>query len=388
MRLIYGFYLALGLAVAGFLGWRAVVFFPEAWGKFSERDQKSFRSVRIDSTVFENEPSSGADTTEVSQDTSLTALLGRMATELGIASRKTGTTIAEVGGVPLYTLDFRKGVPLAERVQILSDSLARHGFRLDESSERPRAKYPWASRLYREERIVAMLRGRSFASPGPGTFRLHVGFWSDSLTTPELASFEKLPAGVMLALKPEAFATAQLSGISRKRGLDLAVLVRVESSLYPASLQEKTRVLLHHDARDIRGRILASDSVKVLAKGVVVLDGDRGARDPGLAARLAELLRDKSWWIMDATRTSASRLEEAAIAANLGILPAARKTDALPTASLEAAALQAESDGEAAVLLKLDTSSVASLLAFVPLVKDRGIAIAPWPVLHRRPTGD
>jgi len=385
MRLIYGFYLAAGLTVLGFLGWRAVLFFPEAWSQFGERGQKTFRSARIDSTVFEAEPTGEADTTKVSQDTGVTALLTRLAPQLGIATRKT-SAIAE--GVPLYTMDFRKGVPLAERVQGMSDSLASHGYHLEESSERLRSKYPWAARLYREETPVALLRGRAFAPPSPGTFRLHVCLWSDSLTVPELGALEKLPAGVMLALRPEAFATSQLSGISRSRKLDLAVLLRVETSLFPASLQEKTRILLHHDATDIRRRILASDSVARLAKGLVVLDGDRGARDPGLAARLADLMHDKSWWILDATRTSASRLEDAAVERNEGILPQGRKVENDPATALEAAAVQAESDGEASVLLKLDTTAVAKLASFVPLVKNRGVSIAPWPVLHRRSTGD
>jgi hypothetical protein len=385
MRLIYGFYLAAGLAVLGFLGWRAILFFPEAWSHYGERGQKTFRSARIDSTVFESEPSGESDTTKVSQDTSLTALLTRLAPSLGIASRRT-SAIAE--GIPLYSVDFRKGIPLAQRVQGVSDSLSRHGYHLEESSERLRSKYPWAARLYREETPVALLRGRAFAPPEPGTYRLHVCLWTDSLTTPELGALEKLPAGVMIALRPETFGIAQLSGISRSRRLDLAVLLRVESSLFPASLQEKTRILLHHDLSDIRRRILTSDSVPKLARGLVILDGDRGARDPGLAGRLADLLHDKSWWILDATRTSASRLEDAAVERKAGILPQSRKAENDPATALEAAAVQAESDGEAAVLLKLDTTSVAKLATFVPLVKNRGVSIAPWPVLHRRSTGD
>ncbi|MEN9308602.1 MAG: hypothetical protein RL173_2534 [Fibrobacterota bacterium] len=385
MRLIYGFYLAAGLTVLGFLGWRAVLFFPEAWSRYADRGQKTFQSAHLDSTVFEAEPSGEADTTKVSQDTGLTALLTRLAPELGIASRRT-SAISE--GVPLYTVDFRKGVPLAERVQKMSDSLAQHGYRLEESSERIRAKYPWAARLYREDTSVALLRGRSFAPPSPDTYRLHVCLWSDSLTVPELGALEKLPAGVMLALRPDAFATSQLSGISRSRKLELAVLLRVETSLFPASLQERTRILLHHASTDIRRRILTSDSVARLAKGIVVFDGDRGARDPGLAGRLADVIHDNSWWLLDVTRTSASRLEDAAVARGAGILPQGRKADNDPATALEAAALQAESDGEAAILLKLDTTAVASLAAFVPLVKNRGVSIAPWPVLHRRSTGD
>lgn len=388
MRLIHGFYLAAGLAAAGFFGWRAVLFFPEAWKTFRERDQKAFASVRIDSTVFDGEPAGNSDTSQVAQDTGLTALLTRLAPALGIASRKMSVTKADAGGVPLYTLDFRIGIPLAERVQELSDSLTMRGFRLDESSERPRARYPWASRLYRAEQVVALLRGRSFAPPGPGTFRLHVGFWTDSLTVPDLANLERFPPGVLLALKPADFGTTQLSGISRTRGLDLAVSLRLETSLHPVSLQEKTRVLLHHDVDGIARRILASDSVAKLAKGIVVLDGDRGARDPGLALRLADLARERSWWILDATRTSASRLEDAAIEASLGILLPARRTETEPLASLELAASQAESDGEAAVMLKLDSSSAAALATFVPLVGARGISIAPWPVMHRRSTGE
>lgn len=387
MRLIHGFYLAAGLAVAGFFGWRAVLFFPEAWKTFRERDQKALASVRIDSTVFDGEPAGNGDTAQVTQDTGLTALLTRLAPTLGIASRKMSVTAAS-GGVPLYTLDFRVGIPLAERIQELSDSLTAHGFRLDESSERPRAKFPWASRLYRADQVVALLRGRSAAPPGPGTFRLHVGFWSDSLTVPDLANLEKFPPGVLLALKPLDFGTTQLSGISRTRGLDLAVLLRLETSLHPVSLQERTRVLLHHDVDGIARRILASDSVAKLAKGIVVLDGDRGARDPGLALRLADLAREHSWWLLDATRTSASRLEDAAIEASLGILLPARRTETEPLASLELAASQAESDGEAAVMLKLDSTSAAALATFVPLVGARGISIAPWPVMHRRSTGE
>lgn len=388
MRLIYGFYLAVGLAVAGFLGWRAVVFFPEAWKVFGERDQKAFRSVRIDSTVFESEPATGADTTRLSQDTGLVGLFSRLAVPLGIAKRKTSVTTTEIGPVPLYTVDFAKGVPLPERVQILSDSFAAHGFRLDESSERPRAKFPWAARLTRNDSVVALVRGRSFAPAVAGTFQLHVGFWSDSLTVAELAALERLPAGTFVAVKPEAFAATQLSAISRRSKLVMAVALKVESSLYPVSLQEKTRTLLHHDLRDLERRVLANDSVEALAKGLVVLDGDRGARDPGLAERIAEFLRDRSWWIMDATRTSASRLEESAVERGVGILASVRKSDSDPMSVLEAAAKQAESDGEAAVLLKLDTASVAKFAAFVPLVAERGVSIAPWPVLHRRPTGD
>jgi hypothetical protein len=388
MRLIHGFYLAAGLAVAGFFAWRAVLFFPDAWEAFRERDRKPFHPIQIDSTVFDGEPSGSADTNSLVQDTSLIALLSRTAPALGIASRKMSVATVDRGGLPLYTLDFRKGVPLAERVQELADSLAVRGFRLDESAERPRTKYPWAARLHRGEQVVALLRGRSFAPPGPGTFRLHVCFWTDSLTVPDLAALERFPAGVMLALAPRDFATGQLSGIARTRGLDLAVLVRLETSLYPVSLQEKSRVLLHHDADGISRRILASDSVATLAKGLVAMDGDRGARDPGLAMRLAELMKRRSWWILDATRTSASRLEDAAIESSLGILPQARKTEDDPAVGLELAAVQAESDGEAAVMVKLDSTSAAALATFVPLVRARGISIAPWPVMHRRSTGD
>lgn len=388
MRLIHGFYLAAGLAVAGFFGWRAVLFFPDAWKTFRERDHKAFASVRIDSTVFEGDPSGNIDTSGVAQDTGLTALLTRLAPTLGIASRRMSVANAETGGIPLYTMNFRIGIPLAERVQELSDSLTARGFRLDESSERPRAKYPWAARLYHGEQVVALLRGRSTSPPGPGTFRLHVGFWTDSLTVPDLANLEKFPSGVLLALKPADFATSQLSGISRTRGLDLAVLLRLESSLFPVTLQEKSRILLHHDADGIARRILATDSVAKLAKGIVVMDGDRGARDPGLAMRLAKLMRERSWWLLDATRTSASRLEDAAIEASLGILLPARRTESDPSASLELAALQAEFDGESAVMLKLDSTSAAALATFVPLVGARGISIAPWPVMHRRSTGE
>jgi len=388
MRLIHGFYLAAGLAVAGFFVWRALLFFPDAWNSFRVKDRKSFQATKIDSTVFDGEPSGAVDTTSLVQDSSLTALLTRLAPALGIASRKISVAMVEQGGFPLYTLDFRKGVPLAERVQELSDSLSVRGFRLDESAERPRTKYPWAARLYRAERVVAMLRGRSFAPPGPGTFRLHVCFWTDSLTVPDLAELERFPSGVMLALPPNDFATGQLSGIARTRGLDLAVLVRLETSLFPVSLQEKSRVLLHHDADGIARRILASDSVGRLAKGIVVMDGDRGARDPGLAMRLADLMKKRSWWILDATRTSASRLEDAAIESSLGILPQARTVPGDPSEGLELAALQAESDGESAVMVKLDSTSANALATFVPLVRARGISIAPWPVMHRRSTGD
>jgi hypothetical protein len=388
MRLIHGLYLAAGLAVAAFFGWRAVSFFPEAWKTFRERDLMAPSSVRIDSTLFEGDPSGNTDTTGVAQDTGLTALLTRLAPDLGIASRRMSVANTPAGDLPLYTMNFRIGIPLAERVQELSDSLAARGFRLDESSERPRAKYPWAARLHHDDRTVALLRGRSTSPPGPGTFRLHVGFWTDSLTVPDLANLEKFPSGVLLALQPADFATSQLSGISRIRGLDLAVLLRLESSLFPASRQEKTRVLLHHDPDGIARRILVNDSVARLAKGVVVMDGDRGARDPGLARRLADLMRDRSWWLLDATRTSASRLEDAAIEASLGILLPARRTETDPAASLELAALQAESDGESAVMLKLDSTSAAALATFVPLVGARGISIAPWPVTHRRSTGE
>lgn len=388
MRLIHGFYLVAGLAVVGFFAWKAVLYFPQAWESFRNRDHKALGTLQIDSTVFDGEPAGSIDTSALVQDTGLTALLTRMAPALGIAKRKVAAASAERGGLPLYTLDFRKGVPLAERVQELADSLALCGFGLDESAERPRAKYPWAARLVREDRVVALLRGRSFAPPGPGTFRLHVCYWTDSLTVPDLAALERFPPGVMLALVPGDLSTEQLSGIARNRGLDLAVLVRLETSLFPVSLQEKTRILLHHDADGIARRILASDSVARLARGIVVMDGDRGARDPGLAQRLAELMKDRSWWLLDATRTSASRLEDAAIEASLGILPQAVRRDVDPATALEQAAAQAESDGEAAVMVELDSTSAAALATFVPLVRERGIAIAPWPVMHRRSTGD
>lgn len=388
MRLIYGFYLALGLAVAGFLGWRAVVFFPEAWKEFAHRGEKTFKSVRIDSTVFETETSPATDTTRLAQDPGLVGLITILSEPLGIATRRTSVTSSEAGPLPLYTVDFRMGVPLAERVQILSDSFATHGFRLDESSERPRAKYPWAARVSRHDTTVALLRGRAAAPPGPGTFRMHVGFWSDSLTVAELAALEKLPAGSLVALKPEAFAAPQLSAIARRRRIDLAVALKLETSLYPVSLQEKTRLLLHHDEGSLGRRLLPNDSVEPLAKGVVVLDGDRGARDPVLSGRVASFLRDRSWWLLDASRVSASRLEDAAETERVGILAQPRRTESDPAAAFEAAAKQAESDGESALLVKLDTIAVAKLAAFVPLLVERGVAIVPWPVLHRRPTGD
>jgi hypothetical protein len=164
-------------------------------------------------------------------------------------------------------------------------------------------------------------------------------------------------------------------------------VARMEASRLPVPLQ-KDRILLQHQIDDIEHRLLLSDSCRRIPRGLVVSDGDRGASDPSLARKMAEFARDRGWWIMDATGSPSSRIEEQALLAGVGIIGQAGHPREGASAALVAAQEQAVAEGESYLLLPLDSASVRRAVSYLPLMVRKGVAVAPWPVEHPRPRRD
>jgi hypothetical protein len=376
---------SLGAALAVFLSWRACLFFPSALQRFENHPQAGTSAVRIDSSLFDQETAGSDELAPARRNQSLDSSLTRLRDSLGIFRSRISAVRTDGAEVPLYSFEFRRGVPLVVRVRTLLDTLRVRGFLVAESSERPRAIWPWAMRIQRGDTLVALLRGRISGDPLPGTFALHLGF--EQPPGSRVPSLRKLPRGTLIALLPSAFADRELDAELDSGGWEPALEVRLETSRDPVSLQ-KDRILLQHVRSDLRERLLPTDSCRTIPRGIVVSDGDRGSSDSALARRVVEFAAERGWWILDATGNPASRLEDPSVLAGLGTLDPPRRSAESTAEVLEAAAEQAVEEGESSLLLPLDSETIHRVVAYLPLLGRRGVAVAPWTVVHRKARRD
>lgn len=377
------------LLLVGWVGWNALDFLPEVWAKYRAPDTIA-EPAALDTTLFQGDSGISLDTATLSQDTSLIGLLTRLGPRIGVSRRTTGAIHGPAGDLPLYSLVLHRGQPLPEIVAHTLDSLLAAGFSILESTENPRGRWPWACRLAREGKAVAILRARVGADPAAGAFSMGFVFWADSLSTGELGALALLPEGSVLALPAKALVEPRLLALARTAKLRLALLVRLETSRFPVVRQESTRLLLHHKDTDLDLRMEIPPDSPYPPEGLVVVDGDRGASDPGLSQRIAEFCRKRSLWLLDATGTSSSRLSQAALDAGASILPETRSGGSVPLPqALELAQANAEKSGQTLLVWPFDSASAERVGASVPLFHARGIETrSPQPLQrHQRQQG-
>ena len=373
----------------GWVCWNALGFFPGVWARYRGPRVEQTAST-IDTTLFQGDSGVSADTAKLSQDSSLTGLLTRIGPELGVAKRTTGAIKSPLGDLPLYSLLLHKGLPLAEVVARSVDSLERLGFTILESTENPHGTWPWACRLGRDGKPVAILRARIGTDPGKGAYALSPVFWADSLSAGELTTIPRLPPGSILALPAKFLAEPRLRALAAAAQVHLAVLARLETSRIPPKRQEEDRLLLHHKDDEIRHRLDVPGELKPAPEGLVLVDGDRGAADPGLSVRLGKYCKDRSLWLLDATTSPTSRLSSDALEAGAAILPA---STAGGTTSLEQAVegveIRIEKSGQSLFVWPLDSTTASQFATNLPLFSARGIEIrAPQPLKRHTGTGD
>lgn len=344
----------------------------------------------IDSTLFQSDSAVSADTATLAQDSSLTGLLARLEPELGVAKRSTGAIHSPLGDLPLYSLTLHRGRPLSAVVAQAIDSLERMGFTILESTENPRGTWPWACRLAHNGKPAAILRARVGLAPAPGVYALGLVFWADSLTAPVLATIANLPAGSVLALPAPALSETRLRDLARGANLQLALLTRLETSRFPVVRQEDKRLMLHHKEDEIRRRLAFTTEPSPAPVGLVVLDGDRGAADPGLSERLARYASGQSLWLLDATGTPASRLASTTLEKGGDILPDTRPGGQEPFGeAIQAALARAEKSGQTLLVWPLDSTTSSHLASSRASLAERGVEIRPPQPLHRHTgTGD
>jgi len=375
----------LGAAMVVFLVWRAVHFFPSALSRFENSPEPTRNRIHIDSSLFEQETAGSSQLDAARRDTTLDATLSRHRDSLGIFRSRLSAVRTEGEDVPLYSMEFRNGIPLVERVKEISQILQARGYLSGESSERPRAIWPWAMRVQRGDTLVALLRGRIAGDAAPGSFVLHLGFLQTEAG--RMPALNGLPRGTLVAMPPEAFADPAIGAAFRLGGWDPALEVRLETSRDPVSLQ-KSRILLQHLRADLEHRLLSVDSCRTIPRGLVVADGDRGSSDPELSRKVVDFAKERGWWLLDATGNPASRLSEQAFAAGLGTLDPVRRQEGKVSAALLASQEQAIAEGESSLLLPLDSITVRKVVAYLPLLGRRGVVVAPWPVVHRKARRD
>lgn len=377
------------LLLVGWVGWNALDFLPEVWAHY-RTPVASSEPAALDTTLFQGDSGISLDTAALAQDTSLTGLLARLGPQIGVSRRSTGAIRGTDGDLPLYSLVLHRGQPLPEIVAHTLDSLQAAGFSILESTENPRGRWPWACRLARDGKAVAILRTRVGADPAAGAFTIGFVFWADSLSTGELGALALLPEGSVLALPAKALVEPRLHALAASAKLRLALLVRLETSRFPVVRQESTRLLLHHKEADLDLRMELPPESPYPPEGLVVVDGDRGASDPGLSQRIAEFCKRRSLWLLDATGTTSSRLSEAALVAGTSILPVTRAGGSIPLAqALEIAQANAEKSGQTLLVWPYDSATAERVGASVPLFLARGIETrSPQPLQrHQRHQG-
>lgn len=375
--------------LVGWIGWNALDFLPEVWAQYRAPEPVDAPPA-LDTTLFQGDSGISQDTATLSQDTSLIGLLTRLGPRIGVSRRSTGAIRGPTGDLPLYSLVLHRGQPLPEVVAHTLDSLQAAGFGILESTENPRGRWPWACRLARDGKPVAILRTRVGAEPAAGSFAIGFVFWADSLSTGELGALALLPEGSVLALPAKALVEPRLHALATSAKLRLALLVRLETSRFPVVRQESSRLLLHHKEADLDLRMQIPPDAPSPPEGLVVVDGDRGASDPGLSQRIAEFCQRRSLWLLDATGTSSSRLSAAALAAGASILPETRSGGSIPLSqALELAQVNAEKSGQTLLVWPFDSATAERVGASVPLFLARGIETrSPQPLQrHQRQHG-
>lgn len=368
---------AVSIVLLGWIGWNAVQFLPQAWSSYRE-GQRDGNAPSIDTTLFQSDSAISSDTSALSQDTSLTGLLSRLQPDLGIARRSIGTVQSNGASIPLYSLVLRRGAPLPELAARAIDSLEAHGFEIAGSTENPRGAWPWMCHLSLAGRPVAVVRAKIDAAPAPGSFELGLVLWADSLDAGTIASIPLLPRGTVLALPPKPLAEARVLSMAKTAGLRIALLCRLETTRFPVRRQEERRILLHHQDEDLKDRLHVPSALELAPEGVVVIDGDRGASDPALTARLARHCKARDLWILDATGVQTSLLVEAAKEAGATALPPVKPMDGRSLEeALEESSARAEHAGVSSLVWPLDSTSVARIGSNLPLLEARGIGIRP-----------
>jgi hypothetical protein len=349
----------------------AFVLVPEAWPSFQDALHPK-NITQVDSGLFEGD----STLEEASADTSIDAVCKRA----GVSVQSAATDVRSVKNqgekLGLCSFELRTGRPLIEQVWELSQTLEKEGYALSESSERGTTKYPWLGRITRNGTVHAIVRARIGDKPMVGAYTLRLVLWADSLPATVLGRLEKLPAHTILALPAAALAEERLQRIAMAAKLHLALLIRLETERKPLVLQQKTRILLHHTQQDVEKRMQVGGPNLAPIEGLVVLDGERGIQDPSLAGRVASVARDHRWWVLDATQAPGSRLDSAARAFNLTVLPHPSRL-VTPKASLESAIADAQRLSRGIVNLPLDTSTLDLVRHRVPLMEPQGVRLQP-----------
>jgi len=344
---------------------------PESWPSFQDALHPR-KASQVDSGLFEGD----STLEEASADTSIDAICQRAGVGVQSASTDVRSVRNQGEKLGLCSFELRTGKPLVEQVWELSQVLAKEGYQLSESSEKGNTKYPWLGRISHNGSVRAIVRARIGDEAMAGAYSLRLILWADTLTAPVLGRLEKLPAHTILALPASALAEERLQRISLAAKLHLALLVRLETERKPLVLQQKNRLLLHHTQADVETRLKVGGPNLAPVEGIVVLDGERGAQDPNLTGRIAGTVRDRHWWLLDATQAPGSRLDSAARGNLVPVLPHPARLST-PKASLEAAIADAQRLGRGIASLPLDTSTLDLVRRRAPSMEPQGVRLQP-----------
>lgn len=361
---------AILVTYIAFRGWS---FLPRAYRAFHDEAAPHMDTTALDTTLFESDFAAAADS--MPPDSALSSILERAGDTLRVASHKRNSVINEGVRLPLYTLELHEGVPLPEIAFRGITLFQAAGFEILESRERAGGKYPWVLRLGRKGAAVAIVRARVSAPPLPGSFRIGIAFWADSLPPALLQLVERLPRGAVLVVPREIAGEARVRAMARSEGIDIALALRLETAFLPLARQEERRLLLHHSPREVESRLESPAEPVPPPVGVVAVHGERGVADPKLTAALARAARDRGMWILDATGADASRL--LASADSVG----ARAIRPLPLVGgnarerLYAAGDAAVRAGSAICVLPLDSASVRLAAEQVPFLAKQGVSV-------------
>lgn len=361
---------AVPLAGALFLIVReAVRIVPEAWPSFQDALHPR-NTAQVDSGLFEGDSS----LEEASADTSLDAVCQRAGLGVQSASVDVRSVKSQGEKLGLCSFELRTGRPLVEQVWELTQALEKEGYALSESSEKGITKFPWLGRVSKGGTVRAIVRARIGEEPMVGAYSLRLVLWADTLTATVLGRLETLPPDVIVALPAAALAEERLQRIALAARLHLALLIRLETARRPLVIQQRTRILLHHTPEQIEARLKVTGPGLSPIGGLVVLDGERGAQDPSLSGRIATTVRDRHWWLLDATQAPGSRLDSAGRALNLHVLPHPARLST-PRANLEAAIADAQRVGRGIVNLPLDTATLDLVRRRVAQMGTQGVKL-------------
>ena len=342
---------------------------PESWPSFQDALHPKNAS-QVDSGLFEGD----STLEEASSDTSVDAACHAAGAAVTAASIEVRSLRSRSEHAGLCSFEFRTGRPMVEQVWELSQALSQQGYVLTESNEKPLAKFCWLGRISRNGSLRAVVRARMGDKPLLGASGIGLVLWADSLPAPLLGRLESLPRDIVLALPPAALAEERVQAIAKARGFHLAMLVRLETARRPLVLQQKTRILLHHTAKEIAERLEIPNSSHPQIEGLVILDGERGAEDPQLASRVASAAHSKGWWMLDATQVGVSRLDSAARSEDVRVLPHPVPSQGA-VLTLEAGLRQAKSLGNSLCSLPLDTATLDVVRRRIDLMASEGVVL-------------